>query len=149
MDIRGWNERYRERPKIGPATPLLMDIAGSVPPCRGAAEGKCRALDLACGAGRNALWLAGHGWQVTAVDGSPEAIRILAAHNPAIDARVADLEQHEYVIEPDSWDLIAICYYLQRDLFEPAKRGVVPGGIVVAIVHIPGPGEGLRNSAFL
>jgi hypothetical protein len=34
-----------------------------------------------------------------------------------------------------------MCYYLQRDLFEPAKRGVVPGGIVIAIVHIPEPGD--------
>ena len=145
VNLRGWNERYRARPEIGPATPLLMDIAQSVPAGRGGAEGKRRALDLACGTGRNALWLSAHGWQVTAVDGSREAIAILAARNPAIDARVADLENHEYTIEPDCWDLIAMCHYLQRDLFEPAKRGVAPGGAVVAIVHIPGPGEELTR----
>jgi SAM-dependent methyltransferase len=100
-----------------------------------------RALDLACGAGRNALWLASQGWHVTAIDGSSAAIELLSARNPAIDARVADLEKHEYIIQPDSWDLIAICYYLQRDLFEPAKRGVVPGGIVLVSAHIPEPGD--------
>ena len=39
------------------------------------------------------------------------------------------------------WDLIAICYYLQRNLFEPAKRGVNPGGILISIVHVTEPGE--------
>ena len=54
-------------------------------------------------------------------------------------AQVADLEQGEYTIEPAHWDLIVISYYLQRDLFEPAKRGVVPGGALAAIVLL---GEG-------
>jgi tellurite methyltransferase len=140
VDLRGWDERYRAQSGVGPATPLLIDIAGSV---IRRAPSPGRALDLACGSGRNALWLAEQGWQVTAVDGSRAAIGLLSSRDPQIDARVADLEKHEYLIEPDSWDLIAICYYLQRDLFAPAKRGVVPGGIVLAIVHIPGPGEGL------
>lgn len=135
MDLHGWDERYRSQTETGPATPLLIDIAGSVPPGR--------ALDLACGAGRNALWLADRGWRVTAVDGSSAAIGYITASNHGIDARIADLENHDYTIQPDSWDLIAMCYYLQRDLFEPAKRGVVPGGIVLAIVHIPGPGQAL------
>jgi len=139
MDLRGWDERYgaqrRSQPRDECVTPLVASALSTQPPGR--------ALDLACGAGRNALWLASRGWQVTAVDGASAAIEILSTRNPAIDARVADLEKHEYIIEPDSWDLIAICYYLQRDLFQPAKRGVVPGGIVVAIVHLPEPGQGL------
>jgi|SRR5579863_111284 len=135
MDLRGWDERYRNHPGDTCVTPLLASSACNLAPGR--------ALDLACGAGRNALWLASRGWRVTAVDGSSAAIDILTTRNPAIDARVADLEKRQYVIEPDSWDLIAMCYYLQRDLFEPAKRGVIPGGIVLAIVHIPEPGEAL------
>ena len=93
-----------------------------------------RALDLACGSGRNAVWLAEHGWQVTAVDRSPVSI-------PAVDTRVADLEKHEFLIAEASWDLILVCYYLQRDLFEPMKRGVKRGGIVLAIVHMFEPGH--------
>ncbi len=135
MDLQGWDERYRSKSEIGPPTPLVVDIAGRLKPGR--------ALDLACGSGRNALWLAEQGWQVTAVDGSSAAIELLRTRNPNIHARVADLEKHEYAIEPDSWDLILLCYYLQRDLFEPAKRGVIPGGVVIAIVHVPGPGEAL------
>ena len=104
-----------------------------------------RALDLACGAGRNALWLAEHGWKVTAVDGAPGAIEILrrraSERGFKVDARVADLEKGEYRIEASSWDLIAMCFYLQRSLFERAKRGVQPGGLVLAIVHIVESGE--------
>jgi tellurite methyltransferase len=102
-----------------------------------------RALDLACGAGRHALWLAERGWSVTAVDGSPAAIERVrsraASRGLTVNAQLADLEKSEYRIEPAHWDLIVISYYLQRDLFEPAKRGVVPGGVLAAIVLL---GEG-------
>jgi SAM-dependent methyltransferase len=103
------------------------------------------ALDLACGAGRNALWLASFGWKVTAVDGSIAALDIL--HRRAterrleVDARVADLEKGEFKIKPSCWDLIAICYYLQLDLIESAKQGLKPGGLLVVIVHVAEPGE--------
>jgi SAM-dependent methyltransferase len=137
MDLSGWDERYRTHPGNGIVTPLLGRIASTLVPGR--------ALDLACGAGRNALWLASRGWQVTAVDGSSAAIEILcqraAERSLTIDTRLADLEKHEYAIQPDSWDLIAMCYYLRRDLFEPAKLGVVPSGIVLAIVHVPEPDD--------
>jgi tellurite methyltransferase len=138
VDIRGWDQRYRAEARLTAApTPLVVETASSLRP------GK--ALDLACGTGRNALWLACQGWDVTAVDGSSSAIEILdknaAAQGLRIDARVADLEEGEYKIEPASWDFIAICYYLQRDLLEPAKRGVVPRGVLLVIVHIAEPGE--------
>ncbi|HVP48765.1 MAG TPA: methyltransferase domain-containing protein [Bryobacteraceae bacterium] len=142
MDLRGWDERYRSRARraedldAAPA-PLVVQTAKRLAP------GK--ALDLACGAGRNALWLAEQGWKVTAVDGAPAATEILqrraAERGVTVDTRVSDLEKREYSIEPSAWDLIVMSYYLQRDLFEPSKRGVVPGGIVIAIVHMTGPGE--------
>ncbi len=138
MDLAGWDERYRaSEDKDGPATPLLIETARNLAPGT--------ALDLACGAGRNALWLARHGWSVTAVDGSSAAVDILARRAAdqglAIATQVADLERNQYAIQPAAWNLIALCYYLQRDLFTPAKAGVVPGGIVLAIVHITEPGE--------
>jgi hypothetical protein len=55
--------------------------------------------------------------------------------------RIDDLESGEYRIEPATWNLIAISYYLQRDLSEPAKQGLKPRGILLAIVHIAEPGE--------
>ncbi|HEV2388635.1 MAG TPA: methyltransferase domain-containing protein [Candidatus Acidoferrales bacterium] len=122
--------------EAGPS-PLLTEFARQWPPGT--------ALDLACGAGRNALWLAQRGWQVTAVDGAAAAIEILRSRaiqlGLPVDARVANLEIGEYRIEPSSWDLIVIAYYLQRDLFEAAREGLVPGGILLAIVHLAEPGE--------
>ena len=142
MEIHDWNERYRlrERPAedldVTP-TPLVTATAAKLVP------GK--ALDLACGAGRNALWLAEHGWEVTAVDGAHAAIEILrtrsAERGLEINTVVADLERDEFEIEPSAWDLVVMCYYLQRNLFEPAKRGVGPGGILISIVHITESGE--------
>ena len=54
---------------------------------------------------------------------------------------MADLEKHEFPIAEASWDLIAVCYYLQRDLFEPIKRGLKPGGVALVIVHMFEPGH--------
>jgi tellurite methyltransferase len=142
MEIHDWNKRYRlrERPAEdldAAPTPLVVATATKLSP------GK--ALDLACGAGRNALWLAEQGWEVTAVDGAIAAIETLRTRAKErglnINAVVADLEKDEFEIEPSRWDLVAMCYYLQRDLFEPAKRGVAPGGILISIVHVNEPGE--------
>ncbi len=110
--------------------PLLVESVRDLKPGR--------ALELACGFGRNAIWLADRGWHVTAVDISSDAIDAIRADG-RIDARVADLERGEFIIAPQSWDLIVISRYLQRDLFEPAKRGVVPGGMIFALVLL---GEG-------
>jgi tellurite methyltransferase len=112
-------------------------IAGAVPPGT--------ALDLACGAGRHAMWLAEQGWQVTAVDRSEAAIaelrRASGARGIPIDVHVADLERHEFEIGTAAWDLILISRYLQRDLFEPAKRGVKPGGVLIAMVLLEDPAQ--------
>jgi SAM-dependent methyltransferase len=124
MSLREWDERHRAAPPSLEPDPVLVSAAEHLKPGR--------ALDLACGTGRNALWLAERGWNVTAVDGSRAAIEILQSRSSAIDARVADLERGEYAIEPRAWDLIAIIRYLQRDLFEAAKAGVAPGGLIVA-----------------
>jgi tellurite methyltransferase len=128
MDLPGWEQRHREESLREPVPPIafITEIVRSLPP------GK--ALDLACGTGRHALWLARQGWSVTAVDGSPAAIGILKEQigKLAIETRIADLEQ-QYPIELAAWDLVLISLYLQRDLFEPAKHGVKPGGVLVAI----------------
>jgi SAM-dependent methyltransferase len=142
MEIREWDERYRsgDRSKEDLETapnPLLAETASKLTP------GK--ALDLACGTGRNAIWLAKHGWQVTAVDGASSAIEILrtraADRRVTVETHVGDLEKDDYRIEPVSRDLIAMCFYLQNSLFEPVKQGVRPGGVVLVIVHIAAPGE--------
>ncbi len=114
-----------------------------------------RALDIACGTGRHALYLAECGWQVTAVDSSKVAIEILLERarqlGVTVDARVADLELGEFTIEPDSYDLIVNCCYLQRDLFPAIKAGVRGGGVVIAVIAIVDDNPNVKpmNPAFL
>ena len=137
MRSSDWNERYRSkiRAREDFATEplaLVARIAKTLKPGR--------ALDLASGTGRNAIWLAQQGWEVTAVDASAAAIESLnlRARNLGVkvSAQVADLEAGRFRIEPAAWNLICICYYLQRDLFEPAKKGLAPGGVLISVVHL-------------
>jgi tellurite methyltransferase len=133
VSLQQWNERYRAGEQLfDTPSPLVDRFAGPLTPGN--------ALDLASGPGRNALYLAEQGWRVTAVDGSPVAIDALLARarsrNLNIDARVADLERGEFSIEPEAYDLICGCYYLQRSLFPQMKAGLRPGGMLIAIVHL-------------
>lgn len=147
--IAQWNERYRTREEkhdleSGP-TPLVMETAQQLVP------GK--SLDLACGAGRNSVWLAQHGWKTTAIDGSREAIALLLEKAErlcvTVQAEVADLTSAEFHLPESRWDLILICYYLQRSLFPLVKKAVVPGGIVLAIAHVTDPGEEATETRLL
>lgn len=143
MDLAGWNQRYlsrvrsEEEDSLAPPTALVVRTARLLKPGR--------ALDLACGSGRNALWLAEQGWNTTAVDGATAAIDLLrqtaVRRHLYVDAVVADLTAAQFAIAPECWDLITICYYLQRDLLAPAFSGLRPGGVLLAITHISEPGE--------
>jgi SAM-dependent methyltransferase len=147
--LANWDERYKkgEHSSLAPH-PLLIRFAEN------AAPGS--ALDLACGAGRHALFLAERGWRVTAVDASPVAIQIMLDHarerGLTISAHAADLERGGFVIEPEHYDLICDFYYLQRDLFSAIRAGVKTGGAFVAAIHLasedPAKDAG-RNPSFL
>ena len=157
-----WDERYRSGEHITKeSSPLLIKAIKDLKPGR--------ALDLACGVGRHAIYLAEAGWRVTAVDSSRVGIETLqqrsarerSARIPAggsqasclqeINARVADLERHEFHIEPATYDLICDFYYLQRDLFSEIRAGVKPGGFFVAAIHLNdgNPEAKPHNPAFL
>ncbi|HEV3200711.1 MAG TPA: methyltransferase domain-containing protein [Bryobacteraceae bacterium] len=141
---RHWDHHYSNPDGLDftPA-PLLVEVADRlVPGC---------ALDLACGHGRNAIYLAGLGWRVTALDSSPAAIHLLRERSPGLsmDARVADLEAGEFRIGPASFDLICDFFYLQRDLFPQIREGVRPGGLFVGAIHLFDPAAvPRRNPAF-
>lgn len=146
VSLEEWNERWRVREQVNdePA-PLLVRAAGALP--------AGRALDLACGGGRNAVWLSNRGWDVVAIDGSTEAIRIVQQLDPRIDARVLDLESGAPLpFDDGSFDLVAILFYLHRPLFPDAIRLLRPGGTIVCAVRTRGryriaPGELVRTFA--
>jgi SAM-dependent methyltransferase len=127
-----WNRRYAERELVWSAGPnrfLVSEAAGLEPG---------RALDLACGEGRNAIWLAERGWQVTAVDFSDVAVEKGRARNAEVDFRVADLLESDPGEE--RYDLV-IVFYLQVPADELAQvlgraaRAVAPGGTFLLVGH--------------
>jgi len=126
--IDRWNERYRAG-ELGPSypAPVLVEAVKLLPPGR--------ALDLACGAGRNALFLAEHGWSVVAVDGSPVVIEKIRGLHPSIEVRVLDLERERLPFDDASFDMVCIINFLHRPLFTEAQRFVRPGGVVVSAIH--------------
>jgi len=131
---RDWDQHYSDPAHLDltPA-PLLVQVADLLPPGR--------ALDVACGTGRNALHLAALGWNVTAVDRSAVAIRLLRerAAGLDLDAHVADLEAGEFDIPPDTFDLVCDFFYLQRDLFPALRQAVKIGGAFAGAIHLAGP----------
>lgn len=131
---KGWNDRYAtgEATDRPPDTVLLKAVEGRLPG---------RALDLACGLGRHAVYLAAHGWDVVAVDYSSVALDILserAAEGLSIHPVLADLEAGEFTIEVNAWDLIVDCCYLQRSLFPSIREGIKGGGLFVGVFPMSG-----------
>jgi SAM-dependent methyltransferase len=143
---RDWDQHYADPAHSDwAADPLLIQAAELLPPGR--------ALDLACGPGRHALYLARLGWRVTAVDASAVAVGLLRAQSAGleIDARHADLERGEFSILPGAYHLVCDFFYLQRSLFPQIREGIVPGGVFAGAIHLfdDAPAARPRNPDFL
>jgi SAM-dependent methyltransferase len=131
-----WDERYAGSELVWSAEPnrFLVAEADALAPGR--------ALDLACGEGRNAVWLAGRGWDVTGVDfsavGLRKAERLAASRGVHVDWVLADLL--EYTPAPLAYDLVLV-FYLQlpaaeRRLVARAAAGsVAPAGTLLVVGH--------------
>jgi len=93
-----------------------------------------RAFDLACGSGRNAVYLALQGFEVTAIDRLPDALEKAAdlARRSGVALHTLELD-----LEPPGAlaglgaDLVVVVRYLERALFATLERVVVPGGLLV------------------
>ena len=139
-----WDERYARGEHASEEPHLLLSHAALEHFRPG------RALDLASGAGRNALFLASLGWRVVAVDSSRVGVELTRERarrrGLEVETHVADLERGEFAIEPESFDLICDFYYLQRDLFPHVRAGVRRGGAFVAAIHLDDGGREARPS---
>ena len=136
MDRDDWNERYRARElvwTVGPA-PLVEGEAADLPPGR--------ALDLAAGRGRNAVWLAERGWDVTAVDQSDVALgqagQLAGLRGVSIITEAADVTTYEPTA--DAYDLVLICYLHipagdRRAAVARAAAALAPGGTLLMVGH--------------
>lgn len=136
MDAASWDQRYQERELLWSAGPnaFVAAEAASLPPGR--------ALDVACGEGRNAVWLAGLGWQATGIDFSPVALdrgRSLAAERSVeVEWREEDVASAD--LGDGDYDLVVVAYlHLPwgelRGVLARSARAVAPGGTLIAVGH--------------
>ncbi|MDP2968547.1 MAG: methyltransferase domain-containing protein [Deltaproteobacteria bacterium] len=97
-----------------------------------------KALDIAAGEGRNAVFLAQHGFEVDAVDisgvGLKKAKKLAGEFGVKINTTCADL--NTYQIEKEKYDLIANLYFLRRSLIPKIKNGLKKGGRVIFETYI-------------
>lgn len=91
------------------------------------------AVDVAGGTGRHAIWLAGRGWRVTLVDGSPAALA-MAVEDAAAAGVVLDVVTLDLRTDPlpgGPWDLVLIHHYLDRRLLGTVDLAMAPGAHLV------------------
>ncbi|MBB6405222.1 cyclopropane-fatty-acyl-phospholipid synthase family protein [Arthrobacter sp. AZCC_0090] len=134
-----WDEVYREKAKRWSGNPnpqLIAEATGLVPGT---------ALDLGCGEGADAIWLAQHGWTVTAVDVSAVALERAAAHaaDVGIQDGIAWLRRDFASWHPEEgFDLVSSQFLHSpilpwRDSLASAAAAVAPGGALLVVGHHP------------
>lgn len=135
-----WEKHYKGLNAQWGTTPnqVMVDLVEAL------AATPARALDLGCGHGGDAFWLAAHGWNVTAVDVSATALERVGAGAAAlglsdrITTRRHDLSESF----PDgSFDLVSACYFHtpveipRQRILQQAAQAVAPGGLLIIVEH--------------
>lgn len=94
-----------------------------------------RALDLACSEGRNSVFLAKKGFDVTGVDYSDVALRKARrlAHENRVSIKTVNADLTDYAIKPESYEVIVNIDFLLRSLIPQIKRGLKHGGVVIYV----------------
>jgi SAM-dependent methyltransferase len=131
-----WDRRYSQPDLLWSATPnrfLVREVA-ELPPGR--------ALDLACGEGRNALWLAGRGWTVTGVDCSAVAIEKARrrSHDEGAEVDFVCADLLDYEPSASAYDLVLVLYLQlpfpeRRLVLSRGARAVATGGTFLLVGH--------------
>jgi SAM-dependent methyltransferase len=134
MTTWAWDERFREGeyPQDPDPSDVLKRYVETFP------EG--RALDVATGTGRNAVFLAERGYEVDAIDRSREGLRI--ARENARERGVADRTEWiqtdvpSHAFPEEAYDVITISYYRAVDRFPDIKEALAPGGVLYVEHHL-------------
>jgi tellurite methyltransferase len=145
QDGEHWNDRYAKGEYVARTHPteLLKHWASCTP--------AGRALDVACGAGRNSLYLAEQGFTVDAIDVSSVALergrQTAEKLGVSVNWRCEDLD--DLRLEADSFDLIMVARFLDRRLFPTLIEALAPAGHLIYETHlmtnvedVGGPGSG-------
>ena len=133
-DRKKWDARYLKG--LGGMKPSLILVKY----CHLSPVGK--ALDIACGNGRNSLFLAEKGFTVDAVDISKVATSQLAGKHPNINVICTDLDT--WNVQPNQYELIINIRFLDRRLFPMIYEGLKPGGLLLFESFLDGKKERYR-----
>ena len=136
MNREHWDERYGTEELIWKAEPnrFLVEELDALPPGR--------ALDLACGEGRNAVWLASKGWRVTGADfsraGLAKAQRL--ATDRGVEVTWGEADVVEWRPPTASFDLVVVMYLhllaeQRRQALAHAAAALAPGGVLLVVGH--------------
>jgi len=145
-DVAWWDAKHRDRGAHDDVDPSVRSA------CLPLVPGAGGAVDLACGTGRHARWLAARGWDVTGVDSSPGGLEVaaLAADGRGVAARcrweVADARTWE---PPAPVGLVVVAFVALPRLVERTAGWLGPGGRLVVVGHahanavrgVGGPGD--------
>ena len=136
MDSAGWDRRYEGRELVWTAEPNRFLVAEAEALAPG------RVIDLACGEGRNAIWLAERGWQVVGADFSEVGLRKARelANRRGVNVEWVAADLLDYRPDPRAFDLVLV-FYLQvpaaerRPILQAAAEAVAPGGTFLLVAH--------------
>ena len=135
---RFWEGHYQQHERVwsGRANPVLVDVTGSLPPGT--------ALDLGCGEGGDAVWLAGLGWRVTAVDVSVTALERASTYaaRAGVEDHI-DFQRHDlaHTFPVGAFDLVSAQYlhspiaFPRFRVLQEAASAVAPGGLLLIVDH--------------
>lgn len=140
MDSGAWDERYAAKDLVWGGEPnrwVAREVAEITPG---------RALDLAAGEGRNALWLADRGWRVTAVDFSEVALERARRRAAELAPRAAErirwvrADLLEYAPDPAAYELVVVAYLHlpgaeRRRVLRRAAAALAAGGELLVVGH--------------
>lgn len=142
VDEESWNKRYRVSERIWSGNPnpqLVAEVTGRQPG---------RALDVGCGEGADAIWLARQGWEVVATDISSVALERAARHAESVDRQVGTRIEWRRVDllvdppEPEAFDLVSAQFMQlppepRARLFTALATSTRAGGMLLVVGHHP------------
>ncbi len=123
-DKEKWNKKYKNTPELLANRPQSYKLSNIINYAKG-----LDALDVACGSGRNSIFLANSGFNVTSVDISEVALDSLnEKNNPKIKTQLVDLDTHKF--DENSYDLIIMTNFLDRKAIPKLVKALKKDGVL-------------------
>lgn len=137
-DKARWNKKYQEKPMLTQVSSILSKYMSLAQVSKNS-----KALDIACGTGRNTIYMADAGFCVDALDISDYALSQMPEH---VNILKQEVDLDTYSLEQNTYGLIVNCNYLNRHLMHQMKDALVEGGLVLFETFIVAHDTALQGS---